>query len=190
MRQVRFASRFISALSVAALALGCAAAAEGQFKLRVQTPDPARFYLDDSQGKAWAPGGAIVYQRRSEKHFVVRNGFEIQLPAGTYTLIAERGPEFRPFQVMIDARPGEERTIPVAASRWIDLNRLGWYSGDLHNHRSVEDMPLLLLSKISIWPRLWPTGSGRTARIPVRPKQPMPSATWIGRTSTASSTRR
>lgn len=134
-------------ISIAALALGCAGAAEGQFKLRVRTPQPARFYLDDSSGKAWAPEGAIVYSRRDEKHFVVENGFEIQLPDGTYTLAAERGPEYRPFRATIEARAGEEKTIDVAFSHWIDMNRLGWYSGDLHNHRRPEDMPLLLAAE-------------------------------------------
>jgi hypothetical protein len=34
--------------------------------------------------------------------------------------------------------------VRVALERWIDMNRLGWYSGDLHNHRRPEDMPVLM----------------------------------------------
>ena len=48
-------------------------AAEGQFKLRVQSPQPTRFYLQDGNGKAWAPEGAIVYEKREERHFVVKS---------------------------------------------------------------------------------------------------------------------
>ena len=124
-----------------------AARAEDPFKLRVRAPQPTRFYLDDSHGKSWTPAGAIAYARRAEKHFVTANGFEIELPPGSYTLAAERGPEYVPFRASIDARAGEQRTIDVAPRRWIDLNKLGWYSGDLHNHRRPEDMPLLLLAE-------------------------------------------
>jgi hypothetical protein len=154
---------------VAALALGSAYAAEGQFTLRVQTSDPARFYLEDSHGKAWAPDGAIVYQRRGEKHFVTRSGFEIQLPPGAYNLIAERGTEYRSFHATIAARAGDQRTVHVVVSRWIDMNRLGWYSGDLHNHRSVEDMPVLLLAEdLNLAPTLadWIWENGQNSSPP------------------------
>jgi hypothetical protein len=77
----------------------------------------------------------------------VRNGFEINLPTGTYTLVAERGPEYRPFRSTIAGRAGKDVTVAVRVSRWRDMNRNGWFSGDLHNHRRSEDMPLLLLAE-------------------------------------------
>jgi hypothetical protein len=139
----------LSWLYIAALSIAVAA---GSFHLRVQTPAPTRFYLTDSHSKSWSPDAAIHYQRRGEDHFVVKNGFDIQLPPGVYSLIAERGPEFRPFRATIDghpagARSGEGQLLHVVLTRWIDMNALGWYSGDLHNHRRPEDMPLLLLAE-------------------------------------------
>jgi hypothetical protein len=142
-RMERIANSVVAAL----LAVCAGGAAEGQFKLRVQAGQPARFYLTDNAGKAWAPEGAIVYTQRSERHFVVRNGFEIALPAGAYKLTAERGPEYRPFHETFTAGAGGSRTIHASPERWIDMNRRGWYSGDLHNHRKPEDMPLLLLAE-------------------------------------------
>lgn len=130
----------------ATLAIAAAIAAEDRFRLRVRSAEPARFYLTDSNGRAWAPEGAIRYVQRAEQHFVVRNGFDMDLPVGRYTLEAERGPEYRPFRTTIDGRSGAESSVRVAASRWINMNRRGWYSGDLHNHRRPEDMPLLLLA--------------------------------------------
>src|SRR5512140_1470699 len=148
MRRSRALSRLLAdSLWIAVLVAGSAGAAEDRFKLRVEAPRPTRFYLNDSSGKLWAPAGAIVYQRRDEQHFVVRNGFEILLPPGSYTLAAERGPEYRPFSTAFEARAGLERRIEVAVGRWVDMNRLGWYSGDLHNHRRLQDMPLLLLAE-------------------------------------------
>lgn len=125
-------------------ALLCSGQAQDHFKLRVRNADPARYYLDDSGGKSWTPDGAIVYVQRGERHFVTRNGFEIDLPSGSYTLVAERGPEYRPFLTTIRGAAGREVTLDVGLNRWIDMNRRGWYSGDLHNHRRPEEMPLLL----------------------------------------------
>jgi hypothetical protein len=119
----------------------------GQFKLRVSCDGPSRFYLDDAAGKAWAPEGALVYANRGERHFVTKGNFEIDLPAGIYTLLAERGPEYRPFQETVRGRAGDELTVKVSLARWIRMNNRGWYSGDLHNHRRPDDVPLLLLAE-------------------------------------------
>jgi hypothetical protein len=130
-----------------ALLIAGVAAAQDNFRLRVSYSEPARFYLDDANGKSWAPDRAIVYRNRAERHFVTANGFEIELPAGTYTFTAERGPEFRPFRQTIEGRAGADINVKVELERPLNLNRLGWYSGDLHNHRRPEDMRLLLLAE-------------------------------------------
>ena len=119
----------------------------GRFKLRVRSQDPARFYLTDAAAKPWAPEGAIVYTQRSERHFVTKSGFDIDLPAGAYTLAVERGPEYVPFRRIIQGRAGSVVRVEPTVPRWIDMNTRGWYSGDLHNHRRPEDMPLLLLAE-------------------------------------------
>jgi len=140
----RMCRNVVRLLLVGTLAACSTRTAPDRFQLRVRCAEPARFYLDDSRGKSWAPEGAVVYVQRGERHFVVRHGFAIDLPAGSYTLVAERGPEYRPFRTTIDGRPGKDVTLDLALTRWIEMNRMGWYSGDLHNHRRPEDMPLLL----------------------------------------------
>jgi hypothetical protein len=137
-------SRLLFAL-LAAVTMSAAQA--GRFRLNVRCADPARFYLDDNAGKAWTPTGAIVYLQRGERHFVTRQGFTIDLPSGSYTLVAERGPEYRPFRTTIEGREGKDVSLQVALNRWRSMNAQGWYSGDLHNHRRAEDMPLLLLAE-------------------------------------------
>jgi hypothetical protein len=138
---------FIAALLALTAAAPSSSDAPGGFKLRVRSAEPARYYLDDAHGKSWAPDGALVYVQRGERHFVMRNGFEIDLPSGSYTLLAERGPEYRPFRTAISGSAGKDVTLKVLLSRWVNMNRQGWYSGDLHNHRRPEDMPLLLLAE-------------------------------------------
>ena len=137
------------------LATTSTAMSADHFKLRVSSAEPARFYLDDSSGKAWAPAGAVVYVQRGERHFVVPGGFEIDLAPGKYTLAAERGPEYVPFRTSLEARAGQSATITVALKRWIDMNQLRWYSGDLHNHRRPEDMPVLMIAEnLNVGPTL------------------------------------
>jgi len=108
---------------------------------------PARFYLTDATGKNWAPAGAITYDKNDEHNFISSGAFSIDLPAGRYSLICERGPEHRPYTGSIDLKTGEDSAVKIPLERWIDMNRLGWFSGDLHNHRKLEEMPRLLLAE-------------------------------------------
>jgi hypothetical protein len=149
MHFVRHPSSITAALTLAAVSLVIWAgdARGGMFRLRVTSSEPTRFYLDDDSGKAWTPDGAIAYARRSERHFVTKNGFEIALPPGKYTVVAERGPEYRPFRMTLQGRAGKDVSARVVLERWMSMNERGWYSGDLHNHRQPEDMPLLLLAE-------------------------------------------
>lgn len=107
----------------------------------------ARIYLQDEVGRTHVPPGAVSYQRGKEHHFITRGRFEIQLPPGRYNLHAERGPEYRQARGSIALGPTESKNLLLRIERWIDMNRKGWYSGDLHNHRKVEEMPDLLLAE-------------------------------------------
>lgn len=136
------------------LLVAASAAAAASFSLTVETRDSAtgkpvsaRFYLVETGGKRWTPAGAIAYDKGAENHFIAPGSFQIQLPPGQYTLTAERGPEYRPWTGSVTARAAESRTITVPLARWIDMNRRGWYSADLHNHRRVDEMPQLLLAE-------------------------------------------
>src|SRR5512140_312064 len=104
-------------LAIVAAAALLAKAAE-PFRLRVESPHPARFYLTDAAGKAWTPEGAITYSRGTEQHFLMRGGFEIRLPSGTYTLVAERSLEYIPVRETFKARAGREKLLRMVPTRW------------------------------------------------------------------------
>jgi hypothetical protein len=110
-------------------------------------PVQARAYLTDERGQAWAPPGLIAYDYGKEHHFIVPNAFTIRLRAGKYILRLERGPEYRSSRLTIDLAAGRRLAHLVRLERWIDMNRLGWYSGDLHNHRRIDEMPALLAAE-------------------------------------------
>jgi hypothetical protein len=107
---------------------------------------PARIYLTDSKGELHAPPGAITYKKYKEEHFITDGRFRINLPAGEYTLTVERGLEYIPKTVRLPNMTSDQH-VDLALKRWIPLNKLGWYSGDLHNHRKIEEMPQLLLAE-------------------------------------------
>src|SRR5437879_8506618 len=128
-------------------AAGQIALSQLQIEVRDQDdgpPIPARIYLTDDKGVPWAADGLITYVKGREHHFVSPGSFQIKLPPGKYTLRVERGPEYVPWACLIQMEEGKDRKENIQLHRWIRMNQLGWYSGDLHNHRAAEQMPALL----------------------------------------------
>jgi hypothetical protein len=87
-----------------------------------------------------------------------------RLRPGRYTYTIERGPEYRRASGAIEVVAGAVVEREVVLERWIDLAAQGWYSGETHVHRSLDDMPLLLKSEdlhvapvITVWNKrnLW-----------------------------------
>jgi peptidoglycan/xylan/chitin deacetylase (PgdA/CDA1 family) len=121
---------------------------------------PSRIYIRDEEGQ-WhfpdvaAPGGsAIPYQRQNwvnpraiEQHSTVSADlFELLLPPGRYTFTIERGKEYTPETraVTVEDQPLD---LDFSLRRWIDMARLGWFSGDTHVHRSLDDLPNVMLAE-------------------------------------------
>jgi hypothetical protein len=107
-------------------------------------PIPARYYLTTSANEPYSPAGFISYHKGNEHHFIADGPFDLDLPAGRYHLLVERGTEYRPATVTFDVSAGAPRAITLRLHRWIDMNARGWFSGDLHNHRPADEMPALL----------------------------------------------
>ncbi|HYK89120.1 MAG TPA: CehA/McbA family metallohydrolase [Acidobacteriota bacterium] len=145
---------FLTIVLILTLSPGRDSPASPKCRLQVRTFDgagnhvvPARVYLNAADGALQVPSGSIVYQKNGENHFVTQGEFSIDLPPGSYALKVERGPEYRPWSTSLQLSEGEDRRIDARLERWISMNRLGWYSGDLHNHRRIEEMPALLLAE-------------------------------------------
>jgi hypothetical protein len=113
-------------------------------------------------------GSAVTYQVQRSKESVEAHTtlsadpFIAELPAGRYTLTAECGKEYQTARVSvtISERPA---TISLRLRRWIDMNALGWYSGETHVHRRVEDLPNLMQAEhlnVALPLTYWVTSSG------------------------------
>jgi len=130
---------------------------------------PARFYLSDDRGAPQTPDGVISYSRGEENHFLAPRGFTTHLPAGTYNLTVERGPEYRSQSLSLTLKAGQVYKQTVLIDRWIDMNHRGWYSGDLHNHRKPEEMGAILLTEdLNVAPAItdWIVENGPVASPP------------------------
>jgi hypothetical protein len=103
-------------------------------------PVPCRIHLKDAGGKPQrAPQLPFWWD-----HFVCPGTVQLELPAGKYTFEVARGPEYRQrtgsFTITENGREG----LGVRLERLANLATDGWWSGDLHVHRPIQDMELLL----------------------------------------------
>jgi hypothetical protein len=62
------------------------------------------------------------------------DGEKIRLPAGDYRVEFTRGPEYLVKTNTIKVAPDKPQTFTFRLERWIELAKLGWYSGDHHIH--------------------------------------------------------
>jgi hypothetical protein len=141
------------------------AAAEPNVSVRGQVVDSltgqplaARVYLRSAAGRWFFPrsdspaGSAIEYRKErqpgsTEMHTTLSaHPFVVELPPGDYTLTVERGKEYLPLerQLHVEQKPLE---VKVELRRWIDMAARGWYSGDTHVHRLLEELPNVMLAE-------------------------------------------
>lgn len=119
-------------------------------RVSIQGPDGAWHFAKSS-----SPDGSAVEHRKVsltdrsivEMHTTLSaHPFEASLAPGRYTITVERGKEYHTATV-----PLEMTDKPVAVTiklrRWVDLPARGWYSGETHVHRSLEELPNLMLAE-------------------------------------------
>ncbi|MDB6027370.1 MAG: hypothetical protein JWM68_3593 [Verrucomicrobiales bacterium] len=96
-------------------------------------------------------GSAIRYERRNgasrEMHTTLSaHPFRVELTPGKYIFTIHRGKEYLPLRQEVEIGTAA-KPISFKLRRWIDMNALGWYSGDAHNHRNPADLPNVLLAE-------------------------------------------
>ncbi len=125
-----------------------AAAENGTLALRIverdpagrEAPLPARVHLFGPDGKPVRVSGLPFFR----DHASCDGSLKVDLPAGTYAYAVERGPEYRRATGRLEVAGGKAAEATIILERWIDMAARGWWSGETHVHRPLEDMPLLL----------------------------------------------
>jgi hypothetical protein len=88
--------------------------------------------------------------RRSERvpfwhdHFVCAGSVEPHLAPGQCAYQIDRGPEYFLATGMVAVAESGPQAVTNRLRRLVNLAKEGWWSGDLHVHRSPADMELLM----------------------------------------------
>ncbi|MFN7920368.1 MAG: hypothetical protein U0Q16_09740 [Bryobacteraceae bacterium] len=148
-------------------------------ELRIQlrdgggAPVTARLEVHGPGGKMYQPKEGAIPSRPPGRSgtspyldsFVTRGGsVTVEAPAGRYRIVAERGLEWERGTREVDlTEPRVE--VELTMRPWIRMRERGWWSGDMHVHRPMEDVPALLEAEdlnfgvvFTMWNRqnLWP----------------------------------
>lgn len=151
---------------LAAILFARAAAAQPQtYRLRGEIVDaadrallPARVYILGAGGAWHFPtsigGSDVTYKKQrpdnprcSEMHTTLSaHPFSIDLTPGKYIITVERGKEYVPLvrEVVVSDGPVEAK-LPL--KRWINFAERGWYSGETHVHRTLDELPNVMLAE-------------------------------------------
>ena len=127
---------------------------------RTHDPLACRVYLENEAGdflfvkSADPAGSALPYTEQwvpmphaVERHTTVSaHPFEADVPPGDYTLTIERGKEYCPWRQRIEVRD-RGVDVEIELRRWIDLSARGFYSGETHVHRRLEELPNVMMAE-------------------------------------------
>lgn len=104
--------------------------------LRVRLEEPARVYLTGADGLAYAPEKAIerIAAEAAEVYFHAPGSFSVTVPSGLTRIEAIRGPEYEWATQEVVLPPATATEVVLRMSRWSDLGKDGWHSGDSHVH--------------------------------------------------------
>lgn len=120
-------------------------AGEGSVDIKVRDkasgqPLPCRIHLKDAAGKAQRAGDLPFWF----DHFVTPAAVRLNVRPGKYSVEIERGPEYRRLSDTLELTGNGDVQRTYDLERLVDLSAEGWWSGDLHVHRPLQAIELLL----------------------------------------------
>ena len=102
-------------------------------------PLPCRIHLKDTAGRPQRPAKLPFWN----DHFACPGTAGLDLPPDKYAIEIERGPEYELHTGSLTlTAAGTKHTVEL--KRLVDLPAEGWWPGDLHVHRPVGDVALLM----------------------------------------------
>ena len=101
---------------------------------------PCRVHFKDASGVSIRAEGLPFWH----DHFVCAGFAELRLRPGRYDYEIERGPEYERLTGSVEIVAGKRKKLVIALKRITNMSEKGWWSGELHVHRRVDEMPLHL----------------------------------------------
>ncbi|MCA9140533.1 MAG: hypothetical protein KDB00_27365, partial [Planctomycetales bacterium] len=125
-----------------------------------QTMVASRLYLKSSSGESFffksddPKGTAVRYEKQNwinknsvEYHTTVSaHRCSVVVPEGQYELTVERGKTYFPHHQSIVVGD-RDLQISVPIKRWSDPQSRGWYSGDTHLHRTIDELKTVIVAE-------------------------------------------
>lgn len=121
---------------------------------------PSRVYVQDIETGEYhfarstaVAGSAVPYDKQMgrsasiERHTCLSaDGFQLDVPPGKYLVTASHGKEYS--LATQEVTVGEQReNVELEIQGFVDMPSLGWYSGDTHVHRSMDELPTAMLAE-------------------------------------------
>jgi hypothetical protein len=103
-------------------------------------PVACRIHLKDAAGKPQLARQLPCWN----DHFVCPGTVQLDLMPGRYTFEIDRGPEYPLSSGSFTLESKGSVKLTAKPERLTDLTAEGWWSGDLHVHRPVNDIELLM----------------------------------------------
>ncbi len=101
---------------------------------------PCRIHLFDPNSKPQQPAGLPFWR----DHFVCPGEVKLELPIGRYRYEIERGPEYERLRGEVVISNESSKLVRLSLKRIAFLRGEGWYSADLHIHRPLSQIDLLM----------------------------------------------
>ena len=142
---------FRSILLVAVFLTLCSARALAQetstLRIKVANADgrllPCRIHLKNDRGEPQRIAGRPFWN----DHFVCSGEAAAKLTPGVYHYEVERGPEYERKAGQIACVAGKPAELKLTLKRIANLRQAGWYSGDLHVHRPLDEVEMLMAAE-------------------------------------------
>jgi hypothetical protein len=106
-------------------------------------PLPCRVHLYNERGEPQRVAGLPFWR----DHFVCAGEVDTELPPGVYRYEIERGPEYERQSGEVKTVAGKTVALNFTFGRIAHLRQAGWYSGDLHVHRPLEEIERLMAAE-------------------------------------------
>ena len=100
---------------------------------------PARVQVLTSNGVYEHPTDALLKVGPGAPFFYSDGVFEVDVSRGPTRIIAERGTEYVPARINIDAPSQGTVAVEITMARWSELGQQGWHPGNTHIHYDEKE---------------------------------------------------
>ena len=100
---------------------------------------PARVQVTESAGNFVAPDDAILKVGQGAPFFYSDGAFAVAVNRGPTRIVVERGTEYVPAVVNLEAPSRGAVTVDIELERWSDLGERGWHPGNTHIHYDEKE---------------------------------------------------